>query len=64
MFPIGTYNKLKMEKFGPRKIVTRHDSGNAYQVKFPTKLNISLTFNILDLTKFYEGGDGDEVIEI
>ena len=26
-------------------------------------MNISLVFNILDLTEYYEGGDGDEVIE-
>ena len=28
------------------------------------KLNISSIFNILDLTEFYEGGDGDEVADI
>ena len=60
-FPVGTYNKLKMKKFGPCKIVKRHDSENAYEVELPTKLNILLIFNILDLTQFYEGGDGDEV---
>ena len=40
-FPVGTYNKLKMKKFGPCKIVKRHDSGNAYEVEFPVELNIS-----------------------
>lgn len=28
---------------------------------FPVELNILLAFDILDLTKYYEGGDGDEV---
>ena len=63
-FLVGTYNKLKMKKFGPCKIVKRHDSGNTYKVELPTKLNISPVFNILDLTEFYEGGDGDEVADI
>ena len=63
-FPIGTYNKLKMKKFGPCKIVKRHDSGNAYEVELPADLNISLVFNILDLKEFYEGGDGDEIADI
>ena len=53
-----------MKKFGPCKIVRRHDSGNAYEVEFLDELNISLVFNILDLTKFYEGGDSDEFVDI
>ena len=60
-FPVGTYNKLKMKKFGPCKIVKRHDSGNSYEVELHAKLNISLVFNISNLTKFYEGADGDEI---
>ena len=63
-FLVGTYNNLKMKKFGPCKIVKRHNFGNAYEVELPTKLNISLVFNILYLTKFYEGGDSDEVVDI
>ena len=53
-----------MQKFRPCKIVKRHDYGNGYEVEFPIGLNISPVFNILDLTKFYEGGDGDEVANI
>ena len=63
-FPVGTYNKLKMKKFGPCKIVKRHDSGNAYEVELPADLNISPVFNISDLTEYYEGGDSDEVADI
>ena len=62
-FLVGAYNKLKMKKFGSCKIVKRHDSGNAYEVELPAELNISLVFNISDLTEYYEGGDGDEVTE-
>ena len=64
VFYNGAYNKLKMKKLGPCKIVKRHDFGNAYEVEFPTKLNNSPVFNILDLTEFYDGGDGDEVVDI
>ena len=62
-FPVGTYNKLKMKKFGPCKIVKKYDFGNAYEVELPIDLNISPVFNILDLIEYYEGGDGDEVVE-
>ena len=63
-FQVGTFNKLKMKNFGPYKIVKVHDSRNYYEVEFPTKLNISLVFNILDLREYYEGGDGDEVAKV
>ena len=60
-FPVGTYNKMKMKKFGPWKIVNKHDSRNAYEVDLSAKLNISPIFNISDLIEYYDGGDGDEV---
>ena len=60
-FPVGTYNKLKMKKFGPCKILKKHDSGNAYEVELPTELNISPVFNISDLTEYHEGRVEDEV---
>ena len=61
---MGTYNKLKMKKFGPFKIVKRHDSRNAYEVELPADLNILLVFNISNLIEYYEGGDGDEFAEV
>ena len=63
-FPVDTYNKLKMKKFGLYKIVKRHDFGNAYEVELPTKLNISTVFNISDLIEYYEGDDEDEAVEV
>ena len=63
-FLVGMYNKLKMKKFRPFKIVKRHDSKNTYEVEFPIELNISPVFNILDLIEYYEGGDGDEVAKV
>ena len=62
-FLVGTYNKLKMKKFGPCKVVKGHHSGNAYEVELPVDLNISPVFNILDLIEYYEGCDGDKVAE-
>ena len=62
-FLVGTYNKLK-KKFGLCKIVKRHDSRNAYEVDLPAELNISPVFNISYLISYYEGGDGDEVVEV
>ena len=62
-FLVSTYNKLKMKKFGLCKIMKRNDSRNAYEVELPSKMNILPLFNILDLIGYYEGGDGDEVVE-
>ena len=46
---MGTYNKLKMKKFGPYKILKKHDSGNAYEVEFLDGIHISPIFNIAEL---------------
>lgn len=59
-FRVSTYNKLKMKKFGPCKILKKHDTGNAYEVEMHVELNISPIFNISYLTE-YHGGDGDDV---
>ena len=53
-----------MKRFGLCKIVKRNDSWNAYEVELPTELNISPVNNIFNLIEYYEGGDGDEVVEV
>ena len=56
---MGTYNKLEMKKFGPCKILKKHDLGNAYEVEFLDEIHISPIFNIVDLTKYHD----DVVVE-
>ena len=49
LFSMGTYNKLKMKKSGPCKILKKYDSRNAYEEKLLNGIHISLVFNIVDL---------------
>ena len=53
-FPTGTYNKLKLKKIGPCRIL-KNISDNVYVLELLEDLNFSATFNVLDLYKFEEG---------
>jgi hypothetical protein len=47
-FPRGTYNKLKMKKIGPCRIIRKFGT-NAYEIELPDGIVISSIFNISDL---------------
>jgi hypothetical protein len=58
-FPRGTYNKLKMKKIGPCKIVKKFGA-NAYEIELPNGIRISSIFNISYLYPYRAGEVGTE----
>jgi hypothetical protein len=55
-FPRGTYNKLKMKKIGPCKVVKKFVA-NAYEIELPNGIEISSIFNISDLYPYRDEED-------
>ena len=54
-FPKGTYNKLKLKRIGPCKIL-RKFSTNAYEIELPSNLQIFPIFNVSDIYRFRDSG--------
>ena len=54
-FPKGTFNKVKLKKIGPSKIL-RKFSANAYEIELPSDLQISPIFNVSYLYPFKGSG--------
>jgi len=52
-FPRGTYNKLKMKKIGPCRIL-RKFGANAYEIEWSEDVGISPIFNVSYLYPYRE----------
>jgi hypothetical protein len=61
-FPRGTYNKLKMKKIRPCKILRKFDE-NTYEIELPDCVGISPIFNVSNLYPYRKddiGGSKDQ----
>jgi hypothetical protein len=56
-FPRGTYNKLKMKKIRPCRILRKFGE-NAYELELPEDIGISSIFNISDLYPYRTEDEG------
>jgi hypothetical protein len=53
-FPRGTYNKMKMKKIGPCRVLKKFRE-NAYELELSDGIRISLIFNVEDLYPYKAG---------
>ena len=57
IFPKGEYNKLKMKKIGPYRIL-RKFSTNDYELEMPTGVGTSPIFNVANIYPYVAGDTG------
>jgi hypothetical protein len=64
-FPRGAYNKMKMKKIRPCRVLKKCGE-NAYDIELPDGIGISLIFNISDLYPYRveETENGNEQLVI
>ena len=62
MISSGYLQQAEMKKFGPYKILKKHDSGKAYEVEFPNGIHIFPIFNIASLTKHHDDGAKEDLM--
>ncbi|GKF09952.1 hypothetical protein Tco_0044176 [Tanacetum coccineum] len=61
-FPAGRFGKLQPRADGPFRVLKRIND-NAYKIELPGEYNVSVTFNVADLSMYVIDEEGIELEE-